>query len=110
VFAAYNFVSWLPTCLCGGTPLIFIFGFFDLSFVSLLLSAIVLQSPYMPKTSGACHHSTTLSSGLFQRLAQAELKTYKPSYDDHGNLIPAPSPNSVCGDFLFVWQLEIAVL
>jgi hypothetical protein len=110
VFAAYNFASWVPCVIFGGTLLIFIFGWFDLSFISLLLSAVVLQSPYMPKTKGACHYSTTLSSGLFQRLAQAELKTYKPSYDDQGDLIPAPSPNSVCGDFLLVWQLEIAVL
>lgn len=108
--AVYNFitfgVAWFVPFEAS-----FVFLPFDLSFCAILLTAVTLQSPYIPKLPRDCKRfSNTLANGYFRALAEAELKTWKPKKDEDGNPVSPPSPTSECTSFYTVWALEITIL
>ena len=107
IHALYNFITF---GVAGFVPS-FVFLPFDVSFCAILLTAVSFQSPYIPKLPRDCKHSSnTLANGYFRALAEAELKTWKPTTDDDGNPVSPPSPTSECMEFYTVWALEITIL
>ena len=108
--AIYNFFTF---AIAAMVPLkdSFVFLPFDLSFCALLLTALVLQQPYMPKLPRVCEQTSgTLANGYFKVLAETRLQTWKPGKDDNGQPLSPPSANSTCKDFYIVWALEITML
>ena len=108
--AVYNFITF---GVAGCVPLeaSFVFLPFDLIFCAILLTAVTLQSPYIPKLPRDCKQfSSTLANGYFRDLAEVEFKFWKPTKDEDGNPVDPPSPTSECTSFYAVWALEITVL
>ena len=112
MIASYNFLTFLPAFLVGEEmPFTFFFWFIDLSFLIVFVGALTLQTPYMPHIPSECHKANTISSGLFQALAQELTKTWKPTKDgDTGKVSKPPTARDSCKDFLSIWALEITVV
>lgn len=89
----------------------FVFLPFDLSFCGALLTALILQRPYIPKLPRICKRSSrALANGYFAALAEADLKIWKPGKDADGNPLEPPSSGSTCQDFYSIWTLEVVIL
>ena len=109
MIAVYNFITLAVAWLVPfGASVVYLP--FDLSFCAILLTAVTLQGPYIPKLPRDCKQfSNTLANGYFRALAEAKLKTWKPK-DEDGNPRSPPSPTSECTRFYTVWALEITIL
>ena len=89
----------------------YVFLPFDCSVCAILVAALVLQIPSIPKLPTECKHAShTLANGYIQALASAQLKSWKPGKDSDGNALTPPSSTSECNPFYEVWTLEIIVL
>ena len=78
---------------------------------TFIITAIALQSPYIPMVPEDCgKHAATVANGYFKALAESKLKTWKPGKDSDGNKKKPPTPYGCCYDLYLIFAFEMTML